>query len=94
MVHFLPVAELVDHDIVQYIRRCEDKPPVKRKIALAAAASPSGLLIPDGYFSIGHAQNMGIVRDSFWKVFPGSFAVKSFQTLFGRSLFFWTGNSL
>ena len=70
MVHFLPVAQLVDDHIVQHLRRREHQQAVKAEIALATAAPPQGMLAADGDSAVGHAHQRGKIGDPFRYCLP------------------------
>lgn len=44
VVHFLSVAQLMHHDIVDYLRGSEHEETVEIEVSLAAAASPASTL--------------------------------------------------
>lgn len=51
----------MNNNIVQHFFRGEDEPPVEIKVACTAAASPPGLLFPDGDAAVGDAHDAGII---------------------------------
>ena len=63
------MAQLMDDHIIQDGGRRQHKPPVKGERASGAAASPAGLLIPDGDAVIVAAGELVKIGDSFRKIF-------------------------
>lgn len=61
MVHLQTVGELVHDNVVKYLLRGEDEPPVEVEIAGAAAAPPAGLLFPDRDAVVSHVHEAGVV---------------------------------
>ena len=61
MVHFPAMRQFMDNHIVQHVLRGKDEPPVEIQISFPAAASPPGLLLPDGDPPIGDLQDPGII---------------------------------
>ena len=61
MVHLPAVGKFMNDYIVQHFLRGEDEPPVEVEVALAAAASPARLLLPDGNAAVGDAHDARIV---------------------------------
>ena len=47
VIHLFPVAELMDHDVVEYFRRRQEQQAVEIQVSLGTAASPAGLLAAD-----------------------------------------------
>ena len=64
------MAQLVDDHIVQHLRRREHQQAVKIQIALAAAASPQGVLTADGDSAVGHTHQRGKIGDPFRYCLP------------------------
>lgn len=62
------MAQLMDDHIIQNGRRCQHEPPVKGESASGAAASPAGLLIPDGDAVVGAAGELMEMSDSFREI--------------------------
>ena len=56
MVHFLPVAQLVNHHIVHNFLRTQHQKAIEIQISLCAAAAPTGTLAADGDAAIGYTQ--------------------------------------
>ena len=82
MIHFLAMAELVDHDIVKDLWRSKDESPVEIEIAVGRTAAPSCLLIADGNFSIVNLQDIGIKPHPLWNIFFGGLSVRRLQPFF------------
>ncbi len=61
----------MDHYIVQDGGRRKHKAPVKRESAFGAAASPTGLLVPDGDAVIGTSGELAVVGGSFGEIVFG-----------------------
>ncbi len=62
----------MDHDIIQNRRGRQHETPVKGEGSPRAAASPAGLLVPDGDAVVSAAGELLEVGGSFWKIFFGS----------------------
>ena len=54
MIQLLPVAQLVNHHIVQHLRWTQHQQAVEIQIPLGAAAAPAGVLTADRDTAIGH----------------------------------------
>ena len=63
------MAQLMDDHIIQNGGRRQHEPPVKGERASGAAASPAGLLIPDGDAVIGATSELVEIGDSFREIF-------------------------
>lgn len=50
MIEVDHVAQLMDHDIIQNVRRQKDELPVETQVMPSITASPPGFLIPNAYF--------------------------------------------
>src|SRR6185503_14315648 len=48
VVHLAQVGELVDHEVVEHLRRRHDDAPVEVEIADLGAAAPEAVLVLDG----------------------------------------------
>ena len=60
MIHMLPVAQLMDHHVVNDLLRSPHQYAVEIQIPLCAAASPAGLLIPYSDPSVGNSHDLCI----------------------------------
>ena len=60
----LSVAQLVDDDVVEDLRRCQEKKAVEIKVSLGAAASPAGFLAADRDAAVIDANERSKVRDA------------------------------
>lgn len=73
------VAELMDHHIVQHLRRRKDQPVIEGEGAAGRTAAPAGLLIPDGNGGIDASGNMAVICAPLFNKASGGAAVSSFQ---------------
>ena len=64
VVHLLSVAQLVDDDVVEDLRRCQEKKAVEIKVSLGAAASPAGFLAADRDAAVIDTNERSKVRDA------------------------------
>ena len=64
VVHLLPVAELVDHDVVEDLRRCKEQQTVEIQVSLGTAASPAGFLAADRYVPVVDSYQRREVRNA------------------------------
>ena len=60
----LSVTELVDHDVVEDLRGCQQDQAVEIQIPRRTAASPAGLLAPNCDIAVGDADDRGEVLDA------------------------------
>ncbi len=63
VVHLSAVAQLMHHNIIDYLRGSEHEKTVEIKVSLAAAASPACALVSYGYTSVGDADKWSEVCD-------------------------------
>ena len=63
------MAQLMDDHIIQDGGRRQHEPPVEGECASCTAASPAGLLIPDGDAVVGAAGKLLKMGNSFRKIF-------------------------
>lgn len=61
VVQLQSVAQLVDHDIVDDMRRGEHQQAIEIEVSLAGAAAPAAALIADGDVSVAHAYDGGVM---------------------------------
>ena len=71
VVHFLPVAELVNHNIVPHLLGAEHQQAVEIQVAQGGAGAPAALLGPDGDAPVGHAHQRGKPGGPAGEVLPG-----------------------
>ena len=80
VVHIGQMAQLVDNHIIRDCGRCQHESPVKREGASCTAASPAGLLIPDGDAVVGAAGKLHKVSGTFGKILFCSGDIPLFQS--------------
>ena len=83
MVHMLPVAKLVDHHIVPYLRRGKHQQAVEIQVARPGAAAPAGLLGPDTDPPEADPHQGGKMGSPPGKILPGLLLQRR-QLLFGQ----------
>ena len=79
MVHVGQVAELMDYHIIKDHRRREDQAVIKRQCSPGGAASPAGLLVPDGDGGVISARYPVKIGHPAFELLPGGIAVSFFQ---------------
>ena len=77
VVHFFPMSQLMNNNIVNNFFGSEDQTPVKVEVSPAAAASPAGLLLPDGDPAVSNAHKSCVVSCLLRKNRTGSLDIPS-----------------
>ena len=71
VIHFLSMAQLMNHNIVQHFPRNQGQQAVEIQISLTAAATPPGMLCAYCYLIVGYSYQRRVVLNSLCNQNPG-----------------------
>ena len=103
VIHLLPMAQLMYHDRIEHLGRCQQQKAVEVQIPFGRTTSPSGLLMTYGDLAVGDSnyrcivlyplrEDVACTQGEFFQLFTGQRRIGQIFRSF--ALFFQTGDGL